>query len=91
MGVLACGRPACDNIMCDDLILDGTDDQQYACWECLDELRKYNSTLGDELLSEAELHQRIVDFMNTPRRTYEVGRSSDLFEKVLRLTNRHEP
>ena len=35
MGVLACGRRGCDNIMCDYV----SDEYGYLCWECLAELK----------------------------------------------------
>ncbi len=34
MGVLACDREGCENIMCDRL----SDTFGYLCWECFDEL-----------------------------------------------------
>lgn len=35
MGVLACDRRGCDNIMCDYV----SDEHGYLCWECLAELK----------------------------------------------------
>ena len=36
MGVLACDRKGCDNIMCDNY----SSEHGYICWECLRELRE---------------------------------------------------
>lgn len=36
MGVLACNRANCENIMCDNMI-----DNQYICNECLDEFENH--------------------------------------------------
>jgi hypothetical protein len=35
MGVMACDRKNCDNVMCDRI---SDERQEYLCWECFDEL-----------------------------------------------------
>lgn len=57
MGVLACDRKGCDNIMCDTLI-----DNYYICYECKAE---FESKIGDGSFSEAELFERFAGFMET--------------------------
>lgn len=52
MGVLACDRRECENIMCDRF----SAEYGYLCWECFEEL----------LNQPADINLRI--FMDTPRR-----------------------
>ena len=40
MGVLACNRRGCDNIMCDRYAVR----YGYMCWECFEELENVNSS-----------------------------------------------
>lgn len=56
MGVLACSRVDCKNIMCDDSILGG---KYYICTDCLKELR-----LAAQSLEAGTSQAAIVRFIN---------------------------
>jgi len=60
MGVMACNRKDCTNIMCDRYSFD----HGYLCDECLEELKKF---VGCKQLSEDELEEQIIKFMNHPK------------------------
>lgn len=61
MGVLACNRNDCRNIMCDRLILDG---EAYICNDCFDELLAFRKTWPKEM-PLSEVRARIEAFMQT--------------------------
>lgn len=53
MGVLACDRQGCENIMCDYY----SHEHGYICWECLAELKtKPFVNIGDFMSSNKETH-----------------------------------
>jgi hypothetical protein len=54
MGVLACDRRGCENIMCDNY----SHEHGYICWECLAELKtKPFVNIGDFMSSDKETHE----------------------------------
>lgn len=55
MGVLACGRSNCTNIMCDRLILEGT---HYICEDCFQELLVAKQTQSITAISRANLSKK---------------------------------
>jgi len=77
MGVMACGRRDCENIMCTRLILDHS---AYICDECFEELllrmglsKERDSEIHaglPERMCPVELRRRIEDFMRTPKGTF---------------------
>ena len=69
MGVLACYRVGCENIMC-DVYVDGVG---YVCWECEKEFKEH---LEDEVLSvetEGEIRRHLKMFMSTDKDYFDVG------------------
>lgn len=54
MGVLACDRKGCENVMCDRY----SNEHGYICSECFDEM------------VESEQFESIEEFMNTEKNTY---------------------
>lgn len=80
MGVKACDRTACENIMCDRLILNG---DAYVCDECWRELLQYADT-WPERISVSEVRKLVEEFMSTRPGSMlkrEVSRA-DAFEEV---------
>ncbi len=82
MGVLACDRNGCDNIMCDILI-----DNRYCCGDCWAEFKEKISGRGRHtVFSFEKLHEDFVSFMDTPKPTipsYLVGQYGPLEEFFL--------
>lgn len=83
MGVLACDRTGCPHIMCDRLILDGT---QYICSDCFAELLRVKSTWPDTMTT-LELRERVESFMDTRPGRYVLLSGSDLEAEFQRLVN----
>ena len=55
MGVLACDRRGCDNIMCDYV----SDEYGYLCWECLAELKsKPHINIGAFMKTQKSIQQK---------------------------------
>lgn len=73
MGVLACSRSDCDNIMC-ELI---SDEYGYICNECFEELKEFLVYRGT--VNDTEGNCLIKEFMESPK-THE--RSSSLAGKM---------
>lgn len=82
MGVIACDRSGCKNIMCDRLILDGT---QHICEECYDELLLYKKE-WPKVMTKREIRDRIVGFMNTLLGSFTTLKQSAIDEEFDRLT-----
>ena len=59
MGVLACDRPECTNIMCDYLIHD-----RYVCNECVSE---FKDSVGDKPMTKIEMAVKFEAFIVTPK------------------------
>lgn len=87
MGVMACDRDGCTNIMCDRCILHNT---MYICDQCYEELvelkERWTRTDWDAPLTIAELEQAIRDFMSTEPGTYRELPPMDLNEVFRQLT-----
>ncbi len=63
MGVMACSREGCDNILCNILILGGT---TYICKECLHELEQTKATWPEET-SVGDVKGLILEFLATEK------------------------
>ncbi len=66
MGVMACERDGCDNILCDSLLrlkVDGTHYQLYICRDCLEELQA-NKATWQPPMTMREVHEAVWNFMN---------------------------
>lgn len=83
MGVMACGRRRCPNIMCDDVIFHGT---YYICTECLEELRQLAQTFPAGA-GKSWVRSEIERFMDGDSMETELPLSREEFEKILG----HEP
>ena len=70
MGVMACDRPGCTNIMCHHCILEST---KYICTECLHELEQWRKQWPGEMTAR-KVWDSIREFMDTRKGTYDVGR-----------------
>jgi hypothetical protein len=81
MGVKACDRADCDNVMCDTLI-----DQQYVCDGCLEEFRSQH---GSEERPFEEWMDDFVAFMATKKR--ERMRGSGSLAEFIERANRGRP
>lgn len=62
MGVMACDREGCQNIMCERLILRG---RFYICSDCWGELCEYKQRLLGANTAPEDLETKIKDFMYT--------------------------
>lgn len=62
MGVLACDRSGCSNIMCDRLIII-QDNWYYICGECLEELESKKNGWEPEI-TRTKMIKKIIKFMN---------------------------
>lgn len=83
MGVMRCDREGCDSIMCDRCILEST---AYICNSCWAELLECKRA-WELPMSEAEVEQKIRDFMETPPGTYSPIEDGDRLDAVFfRLT-----
>ena len=72
MGVLACDRKDCENIMCDRY----SDDYGYICHECYDELISSGPTTN------------IKKFMETPKQPNEENQSRARYEAEFEFQKR---
>jgi len=78
MGVRACDRRGCENIMCDHTILS----EFYICLDCIQELNAAFCSYKPE--SESEAKVKIRAFMDIEVETFKMDKS---FEDVLNLRN----
>lgn len=62
MGVMACDRRDCPNVMCNITFMEG---RKYICYECYEELLKWRET-WDEETPYYEVEGLILRFMQTP-------------------------
>lgn len=62
MGVLACDRKDCDNIMCDFY----SDTFGYLCYDCLQELKSCNgsTTISQFMATPSKLYKRSYEWEN---------------------------
>jgi len=58
MGVMACDRPGCDNIMCSRLVLN---DSRYVCDDCWNDLLEMRATWTGEMTGR-DIAVAIADF-----------------------------
>ena len=82
MGVMACDRGACDSIMCNHLILDGT---MYICPTCLEELNEYKLSWPAKM-QKTEVRERIEAFMKTDPGEHITLQDEDVDAEFERLT-----
>lgn len=61
MGVMACGRVGCDNILCDIYM----DDHGYICADCLDDLNALKRNTPGHL--RGSVYDFIEKFMDSPK------------------------
>lgn len=84
MGVLACDRSGCPNVMCDRLILNN---RRYICGDCWGELLKWKET-WELPMTEWEVENKILDFFDTvPKSTIPIEEHHDIEAVFRRLTN----
>lgn len=62
MGVMACDRRGCENVMCGRMI--DTKSQYYICDDCWSELLEFKHDWPEEM-SRADMFSRIDSFMNS--------------------------
>lgn len=67
MGVMACYRKNCDNIMCDTYI----SGIGYICYDCQIEFKHYLEDRNKERLFEGEIKKLLEKFMETEKISYE--------------------
>lgn len=68
MGVMACDRTECENIMCNRLI-EACGREFYICGECTTEL-EYHKTTWEPPLSRLQIEEKICEFMDSPKGTF---------------------
>jgi hypothetical protein len=69
MGVLACDRKDCENIMCDTCI----DGRYYICYDCEKEFKEYLIKENISPTTEGEIIREIEMFMATTKGVYNRG------------------
>jgi hypothetical protein len=83
MGVLTCDRSDCQNIMCDQIIMD----RMYICNECIAELEDWRRT-WDEETKVSDVERLLSDFMNTSPGHFKekpIDQTNDVEEEFQRL------
>jgi len=84
MGVLACSRSNCGNIMCDTYV----DGIGYICGECRGEFKEYLDRNNLDPTNEAEIKEHLSVFMETDKDAFTISEDisvDDFFNKH----NRH--
>ncbi len=79
MGILACDRPGCDNMMCDYMVLR----RYYLCWECLKELKVFKHSLT-HVTDHAQAISSLNFFMQTMKGYYEDAMTNPIVDKVFK-------
>jgi hypothetical protein len=69
MGVMACDRRDCENIMCDTCI----DGRWYICRECQEEFKLYLEQIDQNPTCEGEIILALELFMTTKKDQYRKG------------------
>lgn len=82
MGVLACAREACENVMCRRLILHR---RAYLCDDCYEELLAYKQT-WPTTMPACEVRERIEAFLDTEPGTYLNLHAGEIDAEFARLT-----
>lgn len=82
MGVMACDRSGCENVMCDRCILGRS---AYICWECFAELEEARKTWPDDM-DPREVEPRIREFMASPKPAFGVKAGDSVDDVFRRLT-----
>jgi len=80
MGVLACDRNGCENIMC-DIYVSGS---FYVCRECKNEFQEYLEKENISVSTEGEIKRELTKFMATEKGYYNIGENmgvEDFFKK----------
>lgn len=81
MGVMACHRHNCENIMCDRLILDGS---CYICSDCYNELVESKNEWTSPM-TKLEIREKIEYFMTTEPGHYIQVQNVDIDKEFNRL------
>ena len=81
MGVMACSRSGCDEIMCHRCILEHT---AYICSDCFSELLKLKDEWPDKM-SAAEVRKRIEEFMETEKDACNILDEKGIHQEFKRL------
>lgn len=81
MGVMACDRTECENVMYERLILDG---RMYICSDCYAELLCDKKT-WPVTMTALEIRERIENFMRSRPGRYQVLSGEDLDNEFNRL------
>lgn len=66
MGVLACDRYKCDNIMCNMCV-----ESNYICRECKEEFKNYVLAKGIPLHSDYDIKRALKQFMETEKAEFD--------------------
>lgn len=83
MGVKACSRKECDNIMCDIYI----PEIGYICHECKNEFKDYLKTIDKTYTWEGSIKRALIAFMETYKDKYLKGEKIDIDEFFKRYDN----
>lgn len=83
MGVMACDRGNCPEIMCHRVILDN----EYICDDCWEELLQAKKGWPLQMAA-SEVRQRIIDFMKTNPGSYKTLDAGEIDQEFLRLTGK---
>jgi hypothetical protein len=83
MGVLACDRKNCENIMCDNILDINNNKSYYICDECLVELKVLKGNWPTST-TVANLHDLIDEFMNSAKGSHLTVETEEEFTKILR-------
>ena len=86
MGVMACDRNKCVNIMCDFLILDG---ESYICYDCMNELHEFRKTWPNKM-KRIEVRHAIEKFMTTSPGTNEDIEGDEIEDEFKRLIGQNK-
>lgn len=81
MGVMACDREACSNIMCNTCIAG----KWYMCSDCVEEFKAYVETFSTKPATESEYIEMVGVFMSTRKGRYS-GEEIELDEFLKKYT-----
>lgn len=76
MGVLACDRNKCENVMCDTCIAGS----YYICDECIEEFKDQVRNSDLNLTHEGEIEREIIKFIATDKNTFNLGKAMSVDE-----------
>ena len=84
MGVMACDRNGCKEIMCDTLVLNV---QYYLYSHCFNELKRSKKDWPREM-SKADIYNKIFEFINSKIGTFEMLDEGGVDEEFNNLTGK---